>query len=34
VALEELAASAGLALMEVSEMPANNLILTFGRRQA
>jgi hypothetical protein len=30
-ALEELAASAGLALVEIAEMPANNLILVFGR---
>ena len=30
-ALETLAASAGLALMKISEMPANNLILAFGR---
>jgi hypothetical protein len=30
-ALEKLAASAGLALIEVAEMPANNLILVFGR---
>jgi hypothetical protein len=29
--LEKLAASSGLALMEISEMPANNLILMFGR---
>jgi len=33
-ALEELAASAGLVLMKISEMPANNLILTFGRPNA
>jgi SAM-dependent methyltransferase len=32
-ALEKLAANAGLALMEVAEMPANNLILVFGRRK-
>jgi hypothetical protein len=30
-ALQELAASAGLALIEIAEMPANNLILVFGR---
>jgi hypothetical protein len=30
-ALEELAASAGLALAEIAEMPANNLILVFER---
>jgi SAM-dependent methyltransferase len=30
-ALEKLAASAGLALIEVAKMPANNLILVFGR---
>ena len=30
-ALQELAASAGLALLKISEMPANNLILAFGR---
>jgi SAM-dependent methyltransferase len=30
-ALEKLAASAGLALIEIAEMPANNLILVFGR---
>ena len=29
--LEKLAASSGLALMEIIEMPANNLILVFGR---
>ena len=29
--LERLAASAGLALIEIAEMPANNLILVFGR---
>jgi SAM-dependent methyltransferase len=33
-ALERLAASAGLALMEISQMPANNLILVFGRSKA
>jgi SAM-dependent methyltransferase len=32
--LEKLAASAGLALMEIIEMPANNLILAFGRPNA
>ena len=32
--LEKLAASASLALMEIIEMPANNLILTFGRPNA
>jgi Protein of unknown function (DUF938) len=30
-ALEKLAANAGLALIEIAEMPANNLILVFGR---
>ena len=30
-ALEELAASAGLRLIEIAEMPANNLTLVFGR---
>jgi Protein of unknown function (DUF938) len=30
-ALEKLAASAGLALIEIAEMPANNLILVFRR---
>jgi hypothetical protein len=30
-ALEALAASAGLRLVEITEMPANNLILAFGR---
>lgn len=34
VDLEELAASGGLTLLETVEMPANNLILVFGRRQA
>jgi hypothetical protein len=33
-ALEELADSAGLALHEIAEMPANNLMVAFGRRQA
>ena len=32
--LEKLAATAGLELVEIAEMPANNLILVFGRRQA
>jgi hypothetical protein len=32
--LEKLAAGAGLALIEVAEMPANNLILAFERRKA
>lgn len=32
-ALEELAASAGLMLAEIAEMPANNLTLVFERRQ-
>jgi Protein of unknown function (DUF938) len=31
-AVEQLAAAAGLGLVEVSEMPANNLILAFERR--
>jgi hypothetical protein len=31
--LEQLAANAGLVLLEIAEMPANNLILMFGRRQ-
>jgi Protein of unknown function (DUF938) len=30
-ALEQLAAGVGLALIEIAEMPANNLILAFGR---
>jgi SAM-dependent methyltransferase len=30
-AVEELAAEAGLELIEIAEMPANNLILVFGR---
>jgi hypothetical protein len=30
-ALQELAGRAGLALIEIAEMPANNLILVFGR---
>jgi hypothetical protein len=33
-ALQELAASAGLKLIEIAEMPANNLILVFARQQA
>ena len=33
-ALEKLAKNAGLALIEIAEMPANNLILVFERRQA
>jgi SAM-dependent methyltransferase len=33
-ALERLAASSGLVLMKISEMPANNLILAFGRSKA
>ena len=33
-ALEKLAAGAGLALVEIAEMPANNLILVFERRKA
>ena len=33
-ALEELAAGAGLVLIEAIEMPANNLTLVFERRQA
>ena len=32
--VEKLAASVGLTLIETVEMPANNLILVFGRRQA
>ncbi|QWG18896.1 DUF938 domain-containing protein [Bradyrhizobium sediminis] len=32
--LEKLAASVGLALMEIAEMPANNLVLVFGRAKA
>jgi hypothetical protein len=31
--LERLAASAGLALIETTEMPANNLTLVFERKQ-
>jgi hypothetical protein len=31
-ALEQLAADAGLALIETAEMPANNLTLVFARR--
>jgi hypothetical protein len=30
-AVEELAADAGLSLIEIAEMPANNLTLVFGR---
>ena len=30
-ALEKLASSVGLRLIEIAEMPANNLILVFGR---
>jgi len=30
-ALERLAANVGLALIDIAEMPANNLVLTFGR---
>jgi Protein of unknown function (DUF938) len=33
-ALEGLAAGAGLALTEIAEMPANNLILVFERKPA
>jgi SAM-dependent methyltransferase len=33
-ALEKLAVSVGLVLIEIAEMPANNLILVFARRQA
>jgi Protein of unknown function (DUF938) len=33
-AVEQLAAAAGLGLVEVSEMPANNLVLAFERTQA
>jgi hypothetical protein len=33
-ALEELAANAGLVLREIAEMPANNMIVVFERRQA
>jgi len=33
-ALEQLAASAGLGLVETSEMPANNLVLAFERTKA
>jgi hypothetical protein len=32
-ALEKLAGPAGLALLEIAEMPANNLILAFERRK-
>jgi hypothetical protein len=30
--VEQLAAAAGLRLVEVSEMPANNLVLAFARQ--
>jgi SAM-dependent methyltransferase len=33
-AVEQLAAAAGLALIEIAEMPANNLTLVFARRPA
>jgi len=33
-ALEKLAKNAGLALIEIAEMPANNLILVFERPKA
>jgi hypothetical protein len=33
-ALQELAASVGLVLVEIAEMPANNLTLVFERRKA
>ena len=33
-ALERLAANVGLALIDIAEMPANNLVLTFGRSEA
>jgi uncharacterized protein DUF938 len=33
-ALEELAVAAGLALVDIAEMPANNLILVFERKRA
>ena len=33
-ALQQLAAGAGLALVETAEMPANNLVLVFGRANA
>ena len=33
-ALQELAASVGLALLEIAEMPANNLVLVFARPKA
>ena len=32
--LEKLALAAGLHLVEIAEMPANNLVLVFGRSQA
>jgi hypothetical protein len=34
VDIEKLASAAGLALLETVEMPANNLILVFGRPKA
>jgi hypothetical protein len=33
-ALQELAAAAGLALVDIAEMPANNLMLVFERKRA
>jgi hypothetical protein len=33
-AVEQLAAKAGLQLVDISEMPANNLVVAFGRTQA
>jgi hypothetical protein len=33
-ALQELAVAAGLALVDIAEMPANNLILVFERKRA
>jgi SAM-dependent methyltransferase len=33
-AVEQLAEAAGLALVEIAEMPANNLVLVFGHRTA
>src|SRR6266404_6334916 len=33
-ALEQLAAGNGMALVEIAEMPANNLVLAFGRSKA
>ena len=32
VGIEKLAAGVGLALIETEQMPANNLMLAFGRR--